>query len=345
LVPAKASGAAVGLARQQKREEYVAARKLRRQATKQKKREDKGAARIARREAKKRKQAARQQAREAAKGGKGKGKHSGKVGGKGTAKASGAGGRQCSAAGPVESDAGSRPSRRFEDENSSGEGGSRRRGPPPSAEVRLHSAARSPSGTPPPRQARRWSEGKSGRAGDLDGDEEHFEKAAEYVKIEELPLDAEGPHFATFSANQRPGTASKFCRKLGGVWKAKSSAGWIEVPHPPPKKQLAFYFAGRPVSWSSPEEWQDTARRMVHVLRHTEPEGLLADGSLAVGRLASILPAHPEARLLEKALFSFDDSRRCYRFEIVVDLCDSPEHPKPELWIRATRKHSIPVVA
>jgi hypothetical protein len=84
---------------------------------------------------------------------------------------------------------------------------------------------------------------------------------------------------------------------------------------------------------------------MVQVLRHTEPEGLLADGSLAVGRLGNILSSHPEARLLEAALFSLEDQRRCYRFEIVVDLSFSDQNPMPDLWIRATRKHSILEVA
>jgi hypothetical protein len=352
LVPAS-SGTALGLTRQQKRAEYNEARKLRRVASKQHKQAEKAAARLARQEARKKKKAEKRRARFEGKcsKGKGKGKHKDKsidqAGGsnvelrKGAGKASRADSRAGPAAGSVKREADRPPSReRAGWDHSSGEGGDRRRGPPSAAEARPASRTRSPSGTPPRRQRRKEIE-------KYDDDEEVFEKGSEYAQLAVLSGEEAGPVDATFSASSRPNTGGKFCRKRGGIWMAKSSSGWLEVPHPPPppahKQRRTFLFAGRPVSWSAPELWQEAGRRMVQILRHTEPEGILADGSLPIDRLCALVPAHPQARLLEAALFSYDESRRSYRFEIVLDL-DSPTNPRPAMWVRATRKHSIAVV-
>jgi hypothetical protein len=84
---------------------------------------------------------------------------------------------------------------------------------------------------------------------------------------------------------------------------------------------------------------------MVRPLRHMELPGMLADGSVPIKTLSEHL-REPVAHLLEASLFSYDHDRCEHRFELVVsEVAAGPEGSEPELWVRATRKHSVEVMS
>jgi hypothetical protein len=46
---------------------------------------------------------------------------------------------------------------------------------------------------------------------------------------------------------------------------------------------------------------------------------------------------------LDAALFSYDHSRKSWRYELVAALAPEVGASHPRLWIRATRKHTIEI--
>jgi hypothetical protein len=60
-----------------------------------------------------------------------------------------------------------------------------------------------------------------------------WEAAGDLFRIARLPDGEAGPLHGVFSINRRPSTDGKWCDKKQGKWMAKSSAGWIPIPHPP----------------------------------------------------------------------------------------------------------------
>jgi hypothetical protein len=69
-----------------------------------------------------------------------------------------------------------------------------------------------------------------------------------------------------------------------------------------------------------------------------------SDGSVELEALADWM-REPAAFRLEGALFSFDHDRKVYMFEIITDLAPPAGHDHPQIWLRATRKHTVEVVA
>jgi hypothetical protein len=183
---------------------------------------------------------------------------------------------------------------------------------------------------------------------DIAEDLHRFDMAREYYRIRKLGPSEQAPLQGVFSHSRRPATDGRRISKRDGKWQARTSAGWIEVPHPPAKDdgtRLLASFAGRSLSWSPEVEWAGVARRMLRPLRHTEPSGMLADGSVPIKTLATLL-REPIAHLLEAALFSYDADKKTHRFEIMVsEVKEGPQEESPQLWVRATRKHSVEVMS
>jgi hypothetical protein len=232
------------------------------------------------------------------------------------------------------------------DEGSGSASPVRRRGPPSGRATALPA---SPSGSPARRREEHARGGaRTARSDDSEKvdpakDRDWYEAANELYVVQEISDKSKGG-IGVFDWQHRPSTDGRKCAKKDRdqLWHARSCAGWLRIPHPGKKGKLKATFAGIPIPWASEGEWSAVSRRLVVPLRHQEPPSMLADGSVELQVLADLLRAEP-GEVLEAALFSFDEARGCFRYEVVAALAPSAGARHPQLWIRAVRKHSIEI--
>jgi hypothetical protein len=69
---------------------------------------------------------------------------------------------------------------------------------------------------------------------------------------------------------------------------------------------------------------------------------MAADGSVLTKKLATYLRCS-EPQIIEAALWSFNESPKGFRFELIIELAPADGQQWPEVWVRARHKHSIVV--
>jgi hypothetical protein len=146
---------------------------------------------------------------------------------------------------------------------------------------------------------------------------------------------------ASTTATALASGAAKFAKSAPGKRLCRRWDG-SQSPIVPKKGRVLQKFCGRPLPWRSPTAYNKVSKAMAPALRHREPPGMAADGSVLTSKLATYL-GFSEPQVIEAALRSFNESPKWFRFELMIELAPKEGQHWPDVWVRARHKHSIVV--